>query len=522
MNKKKIAAVAGIAAAVCLLAGGGIYAFTRQSGSSENAQVYVTTVSSLTEVSSGVENRYAGVVEPQKTVNVRLDGNSTVKDVKVQEGQSVKAGDVLFEYDLSSNQDKLAEAQLELERLQNEALSLQEQMETYQKELDNAQEEQSQLSYNIQIQTAKMNLKKNEYSQKSKQAEIERLQKASTNTQVTSEIDGIISNIDTSQIDNSSGESAAAESGSDGSSDSKAFITILSTGSYRVKGTVNEQNVQSIVEGSPVIIRSRVNEEQTWKGTMGSVDTKNPVQSTSSVMADSTGSSASQTTSSSYPFYVDMESSEGLMLGQHVYIEMDYGQDDMKDGLWLDEYYIVDPKGSPYVWAADKNDRLEKRSVKLGEYQEETGKYQILEGLTENDCIAFPTDELKEGMRTAINEDAQIPTGENGSTSGTGESEDPVILEENVNPSNQESDSSEEPAEDVISEDMGTEVIDDSTGTSSQMTDDSAGSTDVSGGDVITEDGSAAGDGYSDSDYGEELQEGQILEEVEGPPTEGE
>src|SRR5699024_7495949 len=153
-------------------------------------------------------------------------------------------------------------------------------------------------------------------------------------------------------------------------------------------------------------------------------------------------------------------------------------------------------------WAADKNDRLEKRRVKLGEYQEETGEYQILEGLTENDCIAFPTDELKEGMRTAINEDAQIPTGENGSTSGTGESEDPVILEENVNPSNQESDSSEEPAEDVISEDMGTEVIDDNTGTRSQTTDDSAGSTDVSGGDVITEDGSAAGDGYSDSDYG--------------------
>src|SRR5699024_7132197 len=239
-----------------------------------------------------------------------------------------------------------------------------------------------------------------------------------------------------------------------------AFITILSTGSYRVKGTVNEQNVQSIVEGSPAIIRSRVNEEQTWQGTMGSVDTKNHEQSTSSVMADSTGRSTSQTTSSSYPFYVDMESSEGLMLGQHVYIEMDYGQDDMKDGLWLDEYYIVDPKGSPYVWAADKNDRLEKRSVKLGEYQEETGKYRIREGLTENDCIAFPTDELKEGMRTAINEDAQIPTGENGSTSGTGESEDPVILEENVNPSNQESDSSEEPAEDVISEDMGTEVID--------------------------------------------------------------
>lgn len=521
MKRRKIAAAAGIAVAVCLLVGGGVYALTRQSNSSESAEVYVTTVSSLTEVSSGTENRYAGVVEPQKTVNVRLDGSSTVKEVKVEVGQSVKAGDVLFEYDLSSNQDKLAEAQLELERLQNEALSLQEQMETYQKELNNAKEEQSQLSYNIQIQTAKMNLKKNEYNQKSKQAEIEKLQRAASNTQVTSEIDGIISSIDTSQIDSGSGTASAEDSG-DGSSDSKAFITILSTGSYRVKGTVNEQNVQSIVEGSPVIIRSRVDEEQTWKGTMGSVDTKNPVQSTSSVMADSTGSSSSQTSSSSYPFYVDMENSDGLMLGQHVYIEMDYGQDDRKDGLWLDEYYIVDPEGSPYVWAANNHDRLEKRKVKLGEYQEEIGKYQILEGLSKNDCIAFPTDELKEGMRTAINNDAQIPTEGNSAAPQSGESEEPVILEENVNPSNQESDSD---SDDVISEDMGTEVIDDSTGNSSEMTSDGAGSTDTSGGDIITEDGTAedsSGSSDNGSGYGEELQEGQILEEVEGPPTEGE
>ena len=31
-------------------------------------------------------------------------------------------------------------------------------------------------------------------------------------------------------------------------------------------------NVGSIIEGQPVIIRSRVDEKQVWKGTMGSVD----------------------------------------------------------------------------------------------------------------------------------------------------------------------------------------------------------------------------------------------------------
>ena len=521
MNKRKIAAAAGITLAVCLLAGGGIYGLSRQSGSSQNAEVYVTSVSSLTETASGGENRYAGVVEPQKTVNIRLDSSSTVKEVKVEEGQSVKAGDVLFEYDLSSNQDKLAEAQLELERLQSEAMSLQEQIKTYQEELNQAEEEQSQLSYNIQIQTAQMNLKKNEYNQKSKQAEIERLQKASTETQVTSDIDGIISHIDTSQMDGSGGE--AAEDAAGDSSQSQAFITILSTGSYRIKGTVNEQNVQSIVEGSPVIIRSRVDEEQTWKGTMGSVDIKNPVQSdSSSVMADSTGSTSAQTASSSYPFYVDMESSDGLMLGQHVYIEMDYGQDDTQNGLWLDEAYLVDVDSSPYVWAADDRDRLEKRSVTLGDYREELGKYQILDGITKDDCIAFPTEELREGMRTAVSDDPQIPAqGED--VSQPGESDEPVILEENITPSGDETDAAQEPVqedvieEDVIEEDMGDAVIDDSAAGDAGVMD--------SGEDVIIEDSTvedASGASPSGSGYGEELQEGQILEEVDGPPTEGE
>ena len=48
-----------------------------------------------------------------------------------------------------------------------------------------------------------------------------------------------------------SGDSSSDDSSSGGSN---AFITILSTGAYRIKGTVNELNVNSIVEGEPVTI----------------------------------------------------------------------------------------------------------------------------------------------------------------------------------------------------------------------------------------------------------------------------
>ncbi len=36
------------------------------------------------------------------------------------------------------------------------------------------------------------------------------------------------------------------------------------------------------------------------------------------------------TSSSTYPFYVTLDSSDGLMLGQHVYIEMDEGQEERR------------------------------------------------------------------------------------------------------------------------------------------------------------------------------------------------
>ena len=93
---------------------------------------------------------------------------------------------------------------------------------------------------------------------------------------------------------------------------------------YRIKGTVNEMNVGSIIEGEPVIIRSRVDENQVWKGTMGSVDRESTnSQSSSNAWGMMDASGDSQTSSTTYPFYVELQSSEGLMLGQHVYIEPD-------------------------------------------------------------------------------------------------------------------------------------------------------------------------------------------------------
>ena len=406
--KKRIIIVLGI-----LIAAGGIgtgvwYHFkgNGQSGTGDSI-VYVSKVSVITGSETTAVNRFAGVVEPQETVQVKIESGRKVKEVQVKTGEEVKKGQLLFQYDLGSIQQSLQEAQLALDRLKNEALSISDQITTLETEKKKATAN-NQLSYTIEIETQKMNLKKNEYDQKSKQAEIEKLSQATQNTEVRSEIDGVIQKIDTSKMggDESEGvndtltEGDSSDSGS-GDSSSNAFITILSTGAYRVKGTVNEINRDSIIEGTPVIIRSRVDSSKTWKGTMGAVDMDNSTENKSSDMAmyGMSGSSDDQTSSRTYPFYVNLDSSDGLMLGQHVYIEADEGQDEEKIGIWLNDYFIVDADtDNPYVWVSGDNNKLEKRSVVLGQYDENLAEYEIADGLTEKDKIAFPTDELKEGI----------------------------------------------------------------------------------------------------------------------------
>lgn len=410
--KKRIVAVLVVLVVVGAAGGFGWYYLKgSKAASSDDAAVYVSQVSAITGSDSGVTNRYAGVVEPQETVEVNIENGRKVKAVNVKTGEEVKQGQLLFEYDLTSIQEDLQQAKLDLDRLKNEALSLADQITTLEKEKKQAKKD-NQLSYTIEIETNKMNLKKNEYDQKSKEAEIQKLQNATGNTEVRSQIDGIIQKIDTSKMSTEDGdvldEGYTDDSMMSSNGESDAFITILSTGAYRVKGQVNEMEAQTFMEGDPIIIRSRLDEDQIWRGTLGAVDRENAVSDNNNNMywgMMDTGDS--QTTSSTYPFYVNLDSSEGLMLGQHVYIERDNGQEDKKDGLWLSEFYIVDADSEdPYVWAAGEKDRLEKRSLILGNYDGDLGEYEIVDGLSVKDYIAYPSDALEEGMPTSTSEEA--------------------------------------------------------------------------------------------------------------------
>ena len=351
--------------------------------SQENADVYANKVADIigSNVNGAVQNRYSGVVETQQTLDIPFDEQKTVAELFVQEGDHVEVGTPLFEFDTADQELSLDQAILDLDRLISQQEANQKQLETLQKEKEKAKQEQ-QLDYTIQIQSMEASIKENEYSQKSKQTEIERIKASIENNQVTSTLAGRIQKIN-------------EQPGFDNNGNRLPYITIITEGDFRIKGTVNETNVWTLFEGMPVLIRSRIDEDQTWNGFISLVDMENQVQNNNQYYY---GPTDSQNMSTKYPFYVELEESEGLMLGQHVFIELDLGQEEEKTGLWLGMDYIAyEEDGSPFVWKASARNLLEKQAVELGDEDYDLYQVQILDGLSENDFIVYPDENCVEG-----------------------------------------------------------------------------------------------------------------------------
>ena len=392
---------AGIAVAVVVVAAGagvGIWHYCgaeKGNGSTSNA-VFVDSVGTITGLtgSGGLFSKYSGVVEPQKTEKIQLTSGLTVKKNYVSVGDEVQVGTKLFSYDTDDAQDKITQLEIDIENYEISIKSSESQVAQLEKERNKVSDDEK-LSYTTQIMTTQNNIKRYQYEMKSKQAEMENLKKQIANADVTSPIQGIIKSISSNTgEDDSSDTSSSMNSDNE---DSSAYMTIMATGEYRIKGKINEQNMSEISEGMDMIVYSRVDESQTWKGTLTTIDKESNSSNSNSSYSFGDSGDSSMTSSSTYPFYVELDSSDGLMLGQHVYLMADNVQADgeEEDGLWLEDYYfITDEDGAVtnYVWAADANDKLEKREVSLGDFNDETFKYQILDGLTVDDYIAFPSD----------------------------------------------------------------------------------------------------------------------------------
>lgn len=351
----------------------------------------------------GMVDSFAGKVVSGETAELKRDADKTVLEVRVQEGDMVREGDTLFVYDTEAMQLSLDKLYLDLESYDNTITAAKTEIEQLESERSKASSSQ-QLSYTLQIDARAADIREAEYNKALKEKEIASMEAAMENTEVTSPISGRVMKV---------GSVDGADSGNmdtGGDSGSGAFITVMDVSAYRVEGKINELNVGSIVEGMPVLVRSRMDAADVWHGTIDKIDWENPVSNNNQMYYG--GGGDEMTSSSKYPFYIALDRTDGLLLGQHVYIEPDYGQDDAPDALMLPAYYIADADGSPYVWAASAADKLEKRPVTLGAFDEDLYAYEVLSGLADGDYIAFPAEELAEGQPVAYYDESSFGGGD--------------------------------------------------------------------------------------------------------------
>jgi HlyD family secretion protein len=371
--KKIIATIGVLALSLSLLTGCG-------TGSEDTASVQ--SVAMITGTGSvGVVDCYAGKVVSGETAKLKKDEDKTVLEVLVAEGDMVSEGDVLFSYDTEAMQLSLDKLKLEKENYENTISAAESEITELESQRSKASSSQ-QLSYTLQINSRQADIREAEYNMALKDKEIATMEADMENAEITSPISGRVMSV-------------ADEDSTDYSSDDSAFITVMDVSSYRVEGEINELNLYSMTEGMRVVVRSRIDETQVWYGVIDSIDWENPVKNSSNSYYVS--DSDDMTTASKYPFYVVLDDTDGLLLGQHVYIEPDYGQE-QTSGLMLPAYFVNDEGDDAWVWAANAKGKLEKRSVTLGVYDSDLDEYEILSGLTAEDYIAFPEDRLSEGM----------------------------------------------------------------------------------------------------------------------------
>ena len=371
--KKKTKIIILISACLLIVVIGIYYLFPKESS---NGNIYVQKVSTIIG-SSYTENRYSGVVESSETVDINQDGNKSITDMYVEAGQKVSKGDKLFSYDTTEAANSIAQKKLDIEAQNNEIQAQNNTIADYKAELNKGGDK---VEIQARINDASYAIRQAQNTIKATQTEIDQLNKQIENSTVLSTIDGIIKEVN-------------KDGGTDESGNQKPLVSITQTTDFRVKGSISEMG--TISEGTSVIVRSRVNEDQIYKGTVTKVETDPQSNSNNNFNGADSSESASK-----YPFYVSLDNNKGLMLGQHVYIEADNGQSTKKKGIWLDASFIVsDDNGNSYVWVSERG-KLKKRKVELGKTDEETFATKIKSGLSVDDYIAWADDSYSEGMKT--------------------------------------------------------------------------------------------------------------------------
>ena len=367
----------------------GAAALLALTGCGAKTQVNVEQASMLTTAVTN-SDKFAGMVVSENVVEIERDTEQKLDELYVAVGDTVRVNEKLFEYDTDTLSLTIDKQQLEIDKLTQQIKDLTTQKTNLEKQIKeekakkkNKQNAELLATLDLNLRSVTADLTDQNYKKNSLQAEINYNKDMLKNAAVRSPIKGVVRSIN--------------ESGS-------PYITIQQDGAFQVKGTLNELSLNAgIMEGVGVTILSRTDPTAYWTGTVTMVDYNTTEEGENDNMYG--GYVDPMASSTSYPFYITLDSTDGLLLGQHVYIQISAAGigDEL---LRIPEDYILDVATDEDTWLTTgsvwgvnmETMTLTKISVTLGEYDPTYGTYVILDGITPESFLADPADDgVKEG-----------------------------------------------------------------------------------------------------------------------------
>ena len=152
-------------------------------------KVYVQSVETLANI-GGIApgDRFAGLVVSENVTEIKKDGEKTVKELLVKEGQDVKKGQALFSYDTEELQLSLDKQRLEQEQLVASIENFKSQIKTLEQAMGTV-DGATKLQYTIEIQSTQVDLKEAEIKLKTKENEVKKSEELLKNAKVTYPVD---------------------------------------------------------------------------------------------------------------------------------------------------------------------------------------------------------------------------------------------------------------------------------------------------------------------------------------------
>ena len=153
----------------------------------EEVTVPVVSVGMLTGAGTAAE-KYAGEVVSERVTEVQRDTALDIGELCVQEGDRVKAGDVLFSYDTDLLELDLERAKLELEQMRAAVSTFTTQIQELQTLIKSTKDQTEKMGYEIRLQELQVDKQTKEYEIDVKEKEIAYDQSVLKNVKVTSPV----------------------------------------------------------------------------------------------------------------------------------------------------------------------------------------------------------------------------------------------------------------------------------------------------------------------------------------------